>query len=84
MSHPDRTHRRTRYCPPTRNSSSTWCLPTRRSHPAELQRGRCLDRKEGAVGLRRCNQHAGEGLAPARGSGQGTGGAELKQGRARL
>ena len=36
------------------------------------------------MGLRRCNQHAGEGLAPAGGSGQGTGGAELKQGRARL
>ena len=36
------------------------------------------------MGLRRCNQHAGEGLAPAGGSGQGTGGAELKQGRAGL
>ena len=36
------------------------------------------------MGLRRRNQHAGEGLAPAGGSGQGKGGADLKQGRARL
>eukprot|EP00964_Phaeocystis_antarctica_P094299 scaffold61041_cov54-Phaeocystis_antarctica.AAC.3 len=78
--YPDRTHFRTRHCPPIRNSAPTWFQSTRTSHPAASQRGRCLDRKEGAEGRRRCNQHAGDGLAPAGGAGQGRSGPQTGKG----